>query len=87
MKMPWGSVEPGALESILERDLEFAQVTVPLSVTWVSVKRVAGVGGSLQAALKYKFMDLVLKEGFAFVFADVRVLVTEYPGEQLKGSR
>lgn len=44
-------------------------------------------GGSLQAALKYKFMDLVLKEGFAFVFADVRVLVTEYPGEQLKGSR
>lgn len=46
MKRPWwGSVEPGALESILERDLEFAQVTVPMSVTWVSVKRVAGVGG------------------------------------------
>lgn len=38
-------MEPGALESILERDLEFAQVTVPLSVTWVSVKRVTGVGG------------------------------------------
>lgn len=47
MKRPWwGSVEPGALESILEQDLEFAQVTVPLSVTWVSVKRVAGVGQS-----------------------------------------
>lgn len=41
--------------------------------------------GSLQAALKCIFMDLVLKEGFAFVF-DVHVLVTKYPGKKLKGS-